>query len=247
LQNSDQPVVPETAPTFFQVARRPKWIGALVISLMVAAVFAAFGQWQLERTFTQEQPADVLYNIESVAVKIDTKNIYIIANRLNEGSQGYWLVGNTIDQQNKSLTVAFGWSADLAEIQGERQALIDSDLGKVETKLEGVFIPSEAPRPQQNELPYVFDSLSLAQLINIYSPESPIESQPEILALNGSSQASAWPPLQAIDVTYEAVQRINWLSAFYFLEWVLFAGFALFLWWRLVRDEQILLAGEKVN
>jgi hypothetical protein len=247
LQNSDQPPVPETAPTFFQVARRPKWIGALVISLAVAAVFAAFGQWQLERTFTKEQPANVAYNVESVSVKIDTKNIYIISNRLNGGAQGYWLIGNTTDQENKSLTVAFGWSADLAELQGERQAIIDSDLGKVDTKLEGVFIPSEAPRPQQNELPYVFDSLSLAQLVNVYSPEKAIESQPEILALSGSSQASAWPPLQAIDITYKAIQRINWLSAFYFLEWVLFAGFALFLWWRLVRDEQILLAGEKVN
>lgn len=239
--------MPETAPTFFQVARRPKWIGALVISLAVAAIFAAFGQWQLERTFTKDQLANVAYNVESVSVKIDTKNIYIIANRLNDGAQGYWLVGNTTDQDNKSLTVAFGWSADLAELQGERQALIDSDLGKVVTKLEGVFIPSEAPRAQENELPYIFDSLSLAQLVNVYSPDAAIPSQPEILALNGSSQASAWPPLQAIDITYEAVQRINWLSAFYFLEWVLFAGFALFLWWRLVRDEQILLAGEKVN
>ena len=237
----------QTAATFFQVARRPKWIGALVISLLVAAVFAAFGQWQLERTFTKEQPGNVSYNVESVSVKIDTKNVYIITNRLNDGAQGYWLVGNTIDQENKSLTVAFGWSADLKELQGERQALIESALDKEETKLEGVFIPSEAPRPQQNELPYVYDSLSLAQLVNVYSPENAIESQPEILALNGSSQASAWPPLQAIDITYEAVQRINWLSAFYFLEWVLFAGFALFLWWRLVRDEQILLAGEKVN
>ena len=239
--------MPETAPTFFQLAKRPKWLGALALSLAVAAVFAAFGQWQLERTFTKDQPGHISYNIESVAVKIDTKNIYIVGNRLNNGASGYWLIGNTTDEEKKSLTVAFGWSADLAEVQGERQALIESGLDKEVTKLEGVFIPSEAPRQQQNQLSYVFESLSLAQLVNVYSPDRAIASQPEILALNGSSQASAWPPLQAIDITYEAVQRINWLSAFYFLEWVLFAGFALFLWWRLVRDEQILLAGEKVN
>jgi surfeit locus 1 family protein len=40
------------APTFFRVATRPKWIGALLLSLMVAAIFAALGQWQLDRTFT---------------------------------------------------------------------------------------------------------------------------------------------------------------------------------------------------
>jgi hypothetical protein len=39
-------------------------------------------------------------------------------------------------------------------------------------------------------------------------------------------------------------ETINWLSAFYFLEWLVFAGFAVFLWWRLVRDEQMLLAGK---
>jgi hypothetical protein len=85
----------------------------------------------------------------------------------------------------------------------------------------------------------------------VYSPEKPIVTQPQILALNGYSQASAWPPLKPVNVVYEPVQKINWLSAFYFLEWLLFAGFAVFLWWRLVKDELILLTAgqsdEKVN
>jgi hypothetical protein len=32
--------------------------------------------------------------------------------------------------------------------------------------------------------------------------------------------------------------EINWLNVFYALEWTFFAGFAVFLWWRLVRDAQ---------
>ena len=32
-------------------------------------------------------------------------------------------------------------------------------------------------------------------------------------------------------------QQINWLNLFYSLEWVVFAGFALFIWWRLVKDD----------
>jgi hypothetical protein len=31
----------------------------------------------------------------------------------------------------------------------------------------------------------------------------------------------------------------NWLTAFYAVEWILFAGFAVFLWGRLVKDELI--------
>ncbi len=30
--------------------------------------------------------------------------------------------------------------------------------------------------------------------------------------------------------------ELNWLNLFYAAEWVIFAGFAVFLWWRLVRD-----------
>lgn len=235
------------APSFFSVARQPKWIGALFLSLAVAAVFAALGQWQLERSFTKDSESPVAINIETVNVKIDTKNIYIVANRLNGSERGYWLIANSLDSSNRNLTIALGWSAELAEVQGERQALIDSDLAKVDTKLEGVFIPSEAPLPQMNPNKYVFESLSLAQLINYYSPEKPIKTAPQILALNGYSQASAWPPLQPVNVVYSPIARINWLSAFYFLEWLLFAGFAIFLWWRLVKDEQIRLASEKVN
>ena len=30
--------------------------------------------------------------------------------------------------------------------------------------------------------------------------------------------------------------EINWLNIFYAVEWIVFAGFAVFLWYRLVRD-----------
>lgn len=242
--------MPSKSPSFFAVARQPKWIGALFLSLAVAAIFALLGQWQLDRTFTKDTPQPVGYNLESVDVKIDTKNVYIVANRLNESEtggteRGYWLVANSIGANKKSLTIALGWSANLAEVQAERKALMESDLAKFDTHLEGVFIPTEAPQPQIAEQDYVLESLSLAQLINLYSPDKPLTAESQILALNGSSQASAWPPLEAINVAYVEGQKINWLSAFYFLEWLAFAGFAVFLWWRLVRDEQIALLAER--
>jgi len=239
--------MPTKAPSFFAVARQPKWIGALFLALAVAAIFALLSQWQLDRTFTKDTPKPVGYNLESVDVKIDTKNVYVIANRLDGSERGYWLIANSKDAAGKSLTIAFGWSANLVTVEAERLALMDSGLEKFDTHLEGVFIPSEAPLPQSAEQPNVYESLSLPQLINVYSPNKPLVSEPEILALNGSSQASAWPPLQAINISYVEGQKINWLSAFYFLEWLVFAGFAVFLWWRLVKDEQILLAGETVN
>src|SRR5579875_2289254 len=35
--------------TLFQVMRRPRWIGVLLIALIVAAGFAFLGRWQLDR------------------------------------------------------------------------------------------------------------------------------------------------------------------------------------------------------
>ena len=241
--------MPNKNPSFFTVARQPKWIGALFLSLAVAAIFAGLSQWQLDRAFTKDNASLTAINIESVNVQIDTKNVYIVANRLNGSQRGYWLITNSVESSGKNLTIALGWSADLVEVQGERAALLKSGLEKVETKLEGVYIPSEAPLPQQSE--DIFESLSLAQLVNVYSPDKPVQIEPHILALNGYSQASAWPPLKPINVAYAEGQKINWLSAFYFAEWLLFAGFAVFLWWRLVKDEQLLLTAEvstkKVN
>ncbi|MEO0060552.1 MAG: hypothetical protein RL343_170 [Actinomycetota bacterium] len=241
--------MPNKNPSFFTVAKQPKWIGALFLSLAVAAIFAGLSQWQLDRAFTKDNASPTAINIESVNVQIDTKNVYIVANRLNGSQRGYWLITNSVESSGKNLTIALGWSADLVEVQGERAALLKSGLEKVETKLEGVYIPSEAPLPQQSE--DIFESLSLAQLVNVYSPDKPAQIEPHILALNGYSQASAWPPLKPINVAYAEAQKINWLSAFYFAEWLLFAGFAVFLWWRLVKDEQLLLTAEgstkKVN
>src|SRR5690606_35943559 len=39
-----------TLAQFLSVARRPRWIGALVLSLAIASGFAALGQWQLDRS-----------------------------------------------------------------------------------------------------------------------------------------------------------------------------------------------------
>ena len=34
----------------------------------------------------------------------------------------------------------------------------------------------------------------------------------------------------------EQTSELNWLNVFYAVEWVVFAGFAIYLWYRLVRD-----------
>ncbi|WP_296632161.1 SURF1 family cytochrome oxidase biogenesis protein [Rhodoluna sp.] len=239
--------MPTKAPTFFAIARQPKWIGALLLALAVAAIFALLGQWQLDRAFTKSAPTDTDIKISTVNVMIDSSHVFIAANRLQDGEQGYWLLSNSRDEAGKSVTLALGWSPSYAEVKGEYDALKDSVLVQAFMPMKGVFLPSEAPKPLDSKQPYLLQSVSLAQLVNLYSPDKPVASHPEYLALCGCDEGMAWPPLRPIKVNYAQTDPINWLSAFYFLEWTVFAGFAVFMWWRLVKDQLIRDQLETVN
>jgi hypothetical protein len=91
-----------TKPTFFSVAKRPKWIFGLLFALAAAAVFALLGQWQLDRTFTVVEPAvedEQVFVLNQIAtpgaaltaeaanvlvsanIMLDQSNVYIVSNR----------------------------------------------------------------------------------------------------------------------------------------------------------------------
>lgn len=236
------------APTFFRVATRPKWIGALLLSLLVAAIFAALGQWQLDRAFTKDDPRTNTSNSSLAVVSknliTDPQHIYIVDGRIQNGITGYWVLMNSHDANMVSTTLALGWVEKLKDAEELRTQLSHLVQAEAFLKISGYPLPAEGPKPVDAAKPYLLHSVSLAQLINLYSPEVAIKSAPEYLALSANSVQFSDERLKPIEVTYRDVEKINWLSAFYFLEWMLFAGFAVFLWWRLVKDEMIRLAAE---
>lgn len=252
--------------SFFSVARRPKWIAGLVFALAVAAVFALLGQWQLDRTFTVVEPAaedekvfvlneiampgapltaDAANVLVSAKIMPNTADAYIVANRLQQsGDQivsGYWLIANSgalleDNDATGSLTVAIGFSESLETIEQARQRFQESMLPQAFLEATGRYLQTEAPV----ELPdssksYLLGSLSLAQLVNLYAGER-IESFAGFLALD----APIGLELDPIQLPPQEVgTRVNWLTLFYAVEWVLFGAFAVFLWWRLVEDQRI--------
>jgi hypothetical protein len=240
------------APTFFRVATRPKWIGALFLALAVAAIFAALGQWQLDRTFTKDDPKTNTENSSLALVEkklmLDTQHVYIVDGRLQNGITGHWLLANAKDENLVSTTLALGWAEKLETVESLRNQLMQSVQAQAFLPVVGYPLPPEGPQPADSAKPYLLHSVSLAQLINLYSPEVAIKSSPEYLALCACEEQTSFgltsSDLKPIQVTYRDVEKINWLSAFYFLEWMLFAGFAVFLWWRLVKDEIIRLTAE---
>jgi surfeit locus 1 family protein len=253
-------------PTFFSVARRPKWIGGLLFALAVAAVFALLGQWQLERTFTVIEPEDkneqvlVLTDVASPGapltaeaanvlvsanIFIDQSNVFIVSNRLqqsgNEVVEGYWLISNSgallsDGDSTGSLTVAIGYADSLEQAERARDELQQAMFPQAFLESTGRYLQTEGPvQIADPDKPYVLGSLSLAQLVNLYSGDS-VRSFAGFLALDAEPGLGldqiALPPQQA-------GTQVNWLTLFYAVEWVLFGIFAVFLWWRLVEDQRI--------
>jgi hypothetical protein len=255
-----------TNPTWSQVARRPKWIFGLFLALAIAGVFALLGQWQLERSFTEVEPEDLsqapLVLIESekpgapltaiaankrvkAEIMIDTQNVFIVANRLqrtnNELVSGYWVIANSgvlleDGDSTASLSVGIGFAESLSIAETARTELMESIQPQAFLEQTGRYLQTEGPVAlTATDKPYLLESFSLAQLVNLYK-EAGVQSLAGFMVLDsepgfGLETIVIAPP--------EAGTQVNWLTLFYALEWALFAGFAVFLWWRLVEDARI--------
>jgi hypothetical protein len=255
-----------TNPTWSQVARRPKWIAGLFLALAVAAVFALLGQWQLERSFTEVEPEDqsqkplVLTATEKpgepltaaaanklvqAQIFIDTQNVFIVSNRLQRAADevvsGYWVIANSSvlledGESTASLSVGIGFAESLSVAEGAREALMESVQAQAFLEQTGKYLQTEGPETQSDPAKaYLLESFSLAQLVNLYKG---VEAQ----SLAGFMVLDAEPGFgleRIVIAPPEAGTQVNWLTLFYALEWALFAGFAVFLWWRLVEDARI--------
>jgi hypothetical protein len=255
-----------TNPTWSQVARRPKWIFGLFLALAIAAVFALLGQWQLERSFTEVEAEDqsqlplVLIDSENpgapltpiaankrvkAEIMLDTQNVFIVANRLqrtnDEVVSGYWVIANSgvlleDGDSTASLSVGIGFAESFSVAETARAELMDSIQAQAFLEQTGRYLQTEGPVALPDSAkPYLLESFSLAQLVNLYKGAGAkslagfmvLDSEPGF----GLETIVIAPP--------EAGTEVNWLTLFYALEWALFAGFAVFLWWRLVEDARI--------
>lgn len=260
----------QNLPSFWQIARQPKWIAALLGVAAVAAVFAGLAQWQLERTFVTvgtlnpNQPAvpiDVLMtpgepilsaNLDrevSAAAKLDYGRSWLIENRqqlVGESSlqAGYWLV--TLAQVEHpelgptDLAVAVGFTADRQTAEAALRDVRAKAQEPEEVNLRGYLEPNEAPITATNYErvnPDVLQSLSVGQLVNMTNSDIRPVYPGFVIAIDGPVAPAGFEPIRI--AIQSATIEINWLTAFYALEWGIFIAFAFYVWWRLVQDARL--------
>ena len=234
---------------------RPRWVLALLLALAIAAAFALLGQWQLERAISEgevvERSTEIVLPLADTVTPdgappqiatgqmVDTTGSFvpgdeqILSDRINGGERGYWVVSHLVTHLGVSIPVARGWTADADQAEQVRDRLATEMSIAALQPLTGRFLPSEAPDvPAEGADPHAMRTLSVAALINVWA-----NWDDQSLYQGYLVDSVAADGLEVIDSPEpEVVQSLNWLNIFYAIEWVLFAGFAVFLWYRLVRD-----------
>lgn len=230
-----------TRISFWRIAVRPKYVGGLLLALLAAAAFAWLGQWQLDRALTKDQTIEEIQKSVTISVGLDTQNIFIVDGRKQNGQDVFWLIANSTDATGKSATLAIGQTDSLLKAESIRFDIKNSMTAAAFLPVEGSWLPTEAPQKIDAAKPYLLHSVSIAQLLNLYSPDKPLESYADYLV---TKQFASGYGLGEIEAVLHPAPAINWLSAFYAFEWVLFSGFAVFLWGRTVKDA---LDAERLN
>ena len=225
----------------WSVARRP-----------LEDVVAALSQWQLARSVSTGtivvRNTETPVALESIAqpqhpvttaadgqlVTVSgtwaPQEFVMVSDRLNNGVPGYWVVGHLATDDSVGVAVALGWSGTR---QGAQSALaaLNAGSGSTAVTLTGRYLVSEAPQDGKFEQG-TLSTVSEGALVNLWRS---VDANGVFGGYIVAQPAAA--PLHTIDSPRPSSEvELNWLNLFYAAEWVVFAGFAIFLWYRLVKD-----------
>jgi cytochrome oxidase assembly protein ShyY1 len=232
---------------------RPRSLGFLLLALLVAAVFAALGQWQLGRAVQAGtvivRPTETVRALAAVARPqsqqtdasvgqlVTTRGTWVagdfgvVGDRLDRGDRGYWVVGHALvdEPARTSLAVGVGWTKDRA--QADRVAARLNAAPPGDGTITGRYIDSDPAEPTAAGSPATLSAVSTARLINLWSsPQVPVYEGVLTLRSAPAGLTAIYSPRPDEQV------ELNFLNLFYAVEWALFAVAAFYVWYRLVRD-----------
>ena len=249
----------------WKTALKPRWIAGFVFAIAVSGVFVLLSQWQFGRSVQPEVPVSpateetrpltetlepgnffpgsVSDQMVTAEGSYDSAKQVLVPGRLKDGNSGYWVVSafavtgapklsGVAASPETWIPVARGWVADPDDAGAPPSGAV---------QLTGRLIPSESPLPETAPEAGRATAVSVAELINYWDVSSYpgfVAATAEVAGGSDLSAAAVGGDLKPLNIGPQPpAQKVNWLNLFYSLEWVVFAGFALFIWWRLVKDD----------
>ncbi len=235
-----------------RTALRPKWLALLALALALASGFAWLGSWQLDRSRTESTEralraeaartpvplTEVLVPQQALAGEAGTATVLVDGDldadlaRLSprrelEGRSGAWVVVPV------EVGTGGGDVARLPVVLGWQQQDVLPDLASGAVSLTGVLRSSEAPSgPPAGDVG--LETVSTADLVNLWG--APLYSA-YLVASPADAVAAGLEPVPADPERGGFGFDLQNLS--YAVQWWVFAAFAVFLWWRLVRDDHL--------
>jgi cytochrome oxidase assembly protein ShyY1 len=179
-------------------------------------------------------PDDVIGQLVEVNGSYVPGDFLVVSERVNLGANGYWVAGHLVTETEPeaSIAVALGWTKD-REVAEQTAAELNAGAEASAVEISGRLNASQAPEmPDEDGDPFEITMMSTAAFVNIWTE---IGDRP---VYNGYIVADDAPAsLTVIDAPpVEEEVSLNWLNIFYAIEWAVFAGFAIFVWFHLVKD-----------
>lgn len=237
-----------------KTALKPQWLLALLAALALATGFVALSGWQFGSSETEplvkadktevavlltehhQVGTELLGTVADQIVTFSGEFVEgsdeLVAPRLHDGVKGAWVVTEfKVDGAPKDAAIAVvrGWQPDSSA---------PSPAPEGELEITGRLLPSEGPELAHDVRSPALETLASSQLSNLWDTTlyEGFVTAHEIKTAEGA--AAEQPGLSRVYVGPQPQEaQVNWLNVFYGIEWVVFAGFALFLWYRMVRDD----------
>ncbi len=241
-----------------RTALKPRWLGLLGVVALIIVAFIQLGRWQLgvardKATVEQLQkvasqpPVDVTSVLRVHAEfpgDASSKRVFasgryaadgqvLVPDRRLDGRAGYWLITPfVVESTGARLPVLRAFLSTPSPVPPPPAGLVT---------VHGGLAPGESPAGVTALPPGQIGSVDLSLLVNTW----PGETYNAFLFLEDETPA-AGPGAAAADTlntlthvpTPVADTGLKWRNAAYALQWWVFAGFAAYMWWRMVRDDR---------
>lgn len=240
-----------------RTALKPRWLALLVLALALASGMAALGQWQLDRAREHSQAREIEAAASRPAVELtalltarqsftnaaadrpvtasgrwDTTRQLLVADRYLDGRPGWWVLTPLVLPDDSAVVVLRGWTGSATDPAADPARLPGGTV-----RIAGVVRPSEPPVDRApgagTGLPAgQLDGVDLTQIVQRW----PARLITGYVVLTAQEPAPDGAPT-LVPPTAPSNRSVAWQNLSYAVQWFVFAGFGLAMWWRLVRDD----------